>query len=112
MNWLGKLLAIFGMKPKPKLDHDDWPAGYERQCRDAESRAVAWYSRKYGGIPKIPFTRVIITGEPQNGMGGWTTGQTIHIWEGQRPFDASLEHEFRHVLCLKNGKGSSEEAVQ
>jgi len=106
------ILIALGLKPKPKLDHDDWPAGYERQCEDAKNRAFGWYCRKYGVSPKVPCTRVVITGQPQNGMGGWTTGQTIHIWAGQRPFMASLEHEFRHVLCLKNGKGGSEEAVQ
>jgi len=47
-----------------------------------------------------------------NNMGAWTTGYHFHIWEGQRPFDASLEHEFRHVLNNRNRKGDSEEATR
>ena len=96
----------------PPLDNDVFPAGYEARCEAARNKAIVWYRGKWREDPAVPYSRVTLTDAPQNNMGAWTTGYNFHIWEGQRPFDASLEHEFRRVLCIANGKGPSEEAVR
>ena len=96
----------------PPLDHDVFPAGYEARCEAARNKAIVWYRGKWRTEPAVPYTRVTLADKPMNNMGAWTTGYNFHIWEGQRPFDASLEHEFRHVLNNRNRKGDSEEATR
>lgn len=94
------------------LDRDVFPAGYEARCETARNRAIVWYRGKWREEPAVPYSRVTLTDKPLNGWGAWTTGYHFHIWRGQRPFDASLEHEFRHVLNNRNRKGASEEATR
>jgi hypothetical protein len=103
--------ALSGCASRP-LDHDVFPAGYEARCEAARNRAIVWYRGKWRTEPAVPYTRVTLAAKPMNNMGAWTTGYHFHIWEGQRPFDASLEHEFRHVLNNRNRKGDSEEATR
>jgi acyl-coenzyme A synthetase/AMP-(fatty) acid ligase len=104
-------VSLSGCASRP-LDSDVFPAGYETRCNDARNRAIVWYRGKWRTEPAVPYTRVTLAAKPMNNMGAWTTGYNFHIWEGQRPFDASLEHEFRHVLNNRNRKGDSEEATR
>jgi hypothetical protein len=74
---------------------------------------VAWYVAKHDEYPRVPCVRVIVEPRPLVTDGAWTPNAwTIHIWEGQHPFQKSLEREFRRSLCLYNGKGEREEAAR
>lgn len=107
---------LLGHKRK-ELKYDDFPPEIEGHCHLARGAAIGWYIRRYGEHPAFLPVRVVIQEEPRMCgsvlAGAWTSGpQRIDIWRHQRNFDGSLEHEFRHVLCMANGKGGSEEAVR
>jgi hypothetical protein len=109
------LALIIGCASNPPLDHDAFPAGYEARCHTARNKAIVWYRGRYKSEPAVPFSRVTLSPDPlgpQGQYGALTMGYNIEIWTGQKPFDGSLEHEFRHVLCNRNGQGGSEEATR
>jgi hypothetical protein len=90
-----------------KLDRDVFPDA--AQCSQARDQAIRWYQDRYHETPQCPPCRVTHESKPMNGMGGWTTGKSIHIWMGQLRDET---HEWRHWLAIHNGKGGSEEAVR
>jgi hypothetical protein len=90
-----------------KLDHDVFPD--PAHCSAARDQAIRWYQDRYHETPQCPPCRVTHEAKPMAGMGGWTTGNGIHIWLGQLRDET---HEWRHWLAIHNGKGGSEEAVR
>jgi hypothetical protein len=110
---LKAIRRLLGHDKPRELRADVFPLGYEQLCTNARHDAYRWYVGKYREHPRVPCVRVIIEPRSRIDMGAWTPNAwTIHIWEGQRQFNAALEHEFRHTLCIYNGKGESEEAVR
>jgi hypothetical protein len=103
------LLALVVMAgcASDKLDHDVFADPV--QCAQARDSAIRWYQDRYHAVPVCPPCRVTHEQNPMNGMGGWTTGNGIHIWVEQLRDE---NHEWRHWLCLHNDKGGSEEAVR
>ena len=114
---IAKFLFGWLTPSKPPLKADQFPPEIATACIANRNRAIRWYIATYGAAPKVPFTAVTI-GEKTiwiDGVecGAWTfSPHRFTIWRHQHPFDGSLEHEFRHCLCLYNGKGGSEEAVR
>ena len=106
------LMASLGLQGcrTQERQHDDFPYAIADQCYAAEARAIEWYQHKFGVPPKVPAVQVIREAKPLNGMACWTpNAHTVHVAIG---YERGLEHEMRHVLCLYNGKGGSEEVVR
>jgi len=100
-------------KPALALTADEYPTHLEYQFIEARAGAISWFRRAYNREPVVPFARLVVEPRQRGSMGAWVErGVVIHIWEDQRPWQASLEHEWRHVLCIANGLGGSEEVVQ
>jgi len=118
MKWpfpiLSAIRRLFGHdKPALALTADEYPAHLGYQFIEARAGAIGWFRRVYNREPVVPFARLVVEPWQRGSMGAWVErGVVIHIWEDQCPWQASLEHEWRHVLCIANGLGSGEEAVQ
>lgn len=102
---------------KRMLATDSFPAEIAAECLKAKASAVEWYRVKFGSEPIVLPVKVVWAQEPKRCghvlAGAWTSGpQRIDIWVGQVPRYGSLVHEFRHSLCLANGRGGSEEVVR
>ena len=103
-------LFLMGGCATAPLNHDIIPSGYENQFIQARAQAVDWYQGRYHAVPKVPCIQLVIEDNPMNGeAGGCPNSHYIWIWKGQLD---SLQHEVRHALCLENGLGGTEGAVQ
>lgn len=110
MNIFRQFLQWLGIGRDNNPTQDDFPKEIRTECIIARQRAVEWFRRSKGVIPTVPFVRVVLESKPLNGMAGWTPdSHTIHIWRGQL---GSLEHEFRHTLCLATGLGGGEDVTK
>ena len=90
-----------------RLMQDDYPPSIAGACVQARAESI----RAQPGKAVKP-VRVTLESQPCGTMGAWTVpvngGYHVSIWEGQRPFYASLRHEMGH--CFEGC--SSEEAVR
>lgn len=110
------LLLCGGCATTKPLDHNMFPAGWERACTDGESQAVQWYARKYGSQPVNPYWELELI--PDSRLpGDWAQCVSARrvIARERAPMSKRfeiIEHENRHRLNKANGKLDNEEAVK